>query len=105
MEGRIGGPGRDRTDDLFHAMEARSQLRHRPTRREQLLYCLRWPPFSQTSIKLPQSPPDQPFTSPALLKSGPQPTPKVAAHLVTQITCSQSPIRNNELEAHCSTES
>ena len=28
---RIGGPDRDRTDDLFHAMEARSQLRHRPT--------------------------------------------------------------------------
>ena len=28
--GRFGGPGRDRTDDLFHAMEARSQLRHRP---------------------------------------------------------------------------
>ena len=28
---RFGGPGRDRTDDLFHAMEARSQLRHRPT--------------------------------------------------------------------------
>ena len=27
-----GGPGRDRTDDLFHAMEARSQLRHRPTK-------------------------------------------------------------------------
>src|SRR5437667_4145639 len=27
----IGGPGRDRTDGLFHAMEARSQLRHRPT--------------------------------------------------------------------------
>src|SRR5437588_8820751 len=26
-----GGPGRDRTGDLFHAMEARSQLRHRPT--------------------------------------------------------------------------
>src|ERR1700745_1325446 len=26
-----GGPDRDRTDDLFHAMEARSQLRHRPT--------------------------------------------------------------------------
>jgi hypothetical protein len=22
---KIGGPGRDRTDDLFHAMEARSQ--------------------------------------------------------------------------------
>ncbi len=29
--GVIGGPDRDRTDDLFHAMEARSQLRHRPT--------------------------------------------------------------------------
>src|SRR3954464_290838 len=29
---KVGGPGRDRTDDLFHAMEARSQLRHRPTR-------------------------------------------------------------------------
>ena len=29
----FGGPGRDRTDDLFHAMEARSQLRHRPTER------------------------------------------------------------------------
>jgi hypothetical protein len=28
---KVGGPGRDRTDDLFHAMEARSQLRHRPT--------------------------------------------------------------------------
>ncbi len=27
----FGGPGRDRTDDLFHAMEARSQLRYRPT--------------------------------------------------------------------------
>ena len=27
---KLGGPGRDRTDDLFHAMEARSQLRHRP---------------------------------------------------------------------------
>jgi hypothetical protein len=31
-EGLIGGPDRDRTDDLFHAMEARSQLRHRPTK-------------------------------------------------------------------------
>ena len=30
----FGGPGRDRTDDLFHAMEARSQLRHRPTFRK-----------------------------------------------------------------------
>ena len=31
-EGLIGGPDRDRTGDLFHAMEARSQLRHRPTK-------------------------------------------------------------------------
>jgi hypothetical protein len=31
MAQRFGGPGRDRTGDLFHAMEARSQLRHRPT--------------------------------------------------------------------------
>jgi hypothetical protein len=27
---KLGGPGRVRTVDLFHAMEARSQLRHRP---------------------------------------------------------------------------
>src|SRR6202012_3674688 len=32
LKGLFGGPDRDRTDDLFHAMEARSQLRHRPTR-------------------------------------------------------------------------
>ena len=32
----IGGPGRVRTVDLFHAMEARSQLRHRPN--EQLFF-------------------------------------------------------------------
>jgi hypothetical protein len=34
----FGGPGRDRTDDLFHAMEARSQLRHRPTEKLRLVY-------------------------------------------------------------------
>jgi hypothetical protein len=34
----IGGPDRDRTDDLFHAMEARSQLRHRPTLRKDSFY-------------------------------------------------------------------
>jgi hypothetical protein len=27
-----GGPGGSRTRDLFNAIEARSQLRHRPTR-------------------------------------------------------------------------
>ena len=36
--GLIGGPDRDRTDDLFHAMEARSQLRHRPTLRKDFIY-------------------------------------------------------------------
>src|SRR5260370_5006952 len=30
LKGCCGGPGRVRTVDLFHAMEARSQLRHRP---------------------------------------------------------------------------
>jgi hypothetical protein len=30
LEEKFGGPGRVRTVDLFHAMEARSQLRHRP---------------------------------------------------------------------------
>ena len=34
----FGGPDRDRTDDLFHAMEARSQLRHRPTLRKDCFY-------------------------------------------------------------------
>ncbi len=34
----FGGPDRDRTDDLFHAMEARSQLRHRPTLRKDSIY-------------------------------------------------------------------
>ena len=44
----FGGPDRDRTDDLFHAMEARSQLRHRPTRKGQLSYCRGSGPASQT---------------------------------------------------------
>ena len=34
----VGGPDRDRTGDLFHAMEARSQLRHRPTLRKDTPY-------------------------------------------------------------------
>ena len=46
----IGGPDRDRTDDLFHAMEARSQLRHRPTFRwGQLSYFRRSGPIRQTA--------------------------------------------------------
>ena len=44
----FGGPDRDRTDDLFHAMEARSQLRHRPTTRwgVTLLFSPLWPDSS-----------------------------------------------------------
>src|SRR5260370_17553079 len=38
LDGVVGGPDRDRTDDLFHAMEARSQLRHRPTLRKDSFY-------------------------------------------------------------------
>jgi hypothetical protein len=44
----IGGPDRDRTDDLFHAMEARSQLRHRPTLRKDFFYSQTCGPLSQT---------------------------------------------------------
>ena len=45
----FGGPDRDRTDDLFHAMEARSQLRHRPTIFVgQLSYFRRLRPIRQT---------------------------------------------------------
>ena len=47
----IGGPDRDRTDDLFHAMEARSQLRHRPTLWEGLVYCRGCGEASQTIPK------------------------------------------------------
>ena len=51
--GVFGGPDRDRTDDLFHAMEARSQLRHRPTLGEGLVYCRGCGEASQTIAKLP----------------------------------------------------
>ena len=47
----IGGPDRDRTDDLFHAMEARSQLRHRPTIEVgQLSYFRRCRSIRQTAV-------------------------------------------------------
>jgi hypothetical protein len=46
----IGGPDRDRTDDLFHAMEARSQLRHRPTLGKDFLYSQTCEPDSQTAV-------------------------------------------------------
>ena len=41
--GIFGGPGEIRTHDLFHAMEARSQLRHRPDRRDDFQYITRVP--------------------------------------------------------------
>ena len=53
MRDLIGGPDRDRTDDLFHAMEARSQLRHRPTMLVgQLFYFRRLGWFRQPSVLL-----------------------------------------------------
>ena len=42
----IGGPDRDRTDDLFHAMEARSQTA--PQAHKLLFYCLCWGGIRQT---------------------------------------------------------
>jgi hypothetical protein len=48
----IGGPDRDRTDDLFHAMEARSQLRHRPTLRKNSFYSGRELQISQCAREL-----------------------------------------------------
>jgi hypothetical protein len=48
----IGGPDRDRTDDLFHAMEARSQLRHRPTLRKDSIYSGAANAFRQCSREL-----------------------------------------------------
>jgi hypothetical protein len=47
---KLGGPGRDRTDDLFHAMEARSQLRHRPIRMGVLINSYARALVSQTSL-------------------------------------------------------
>ena len=49
----IGGPDRDRTGDLFHAMEARSQLRHRPTLREDIPYSQGCSPLSQSLNESP----------------------------------------------------
>ncbi len=57
MTEMIGGPDRDRTDDLFHAMEARSQLRHRPTLRVYILFCPAPPESSNASQRLPQQRP------------------------------------------------
>ena len=48
----FGGPDRDRTDDLFHAMEARSQLRHRPTLRKDSFYSGRQLNISQRQREL-----------------------------------------------------
>ena len=49
----IGGPDRDRTGDLFHAMEARSQLRHRPTLRKDFTHSQTCGPLSQTRDEFP----------------------------------------------------
>ena len=52
LDGVVGGPDRDRTDDLFHAMEARSQLRHRPTLRKDSFYFGRELQISQSAREL-----------------------------------------------------
>ena len=52
LDGVVGGPDRDRTDDLFHAMEARSQLRHRPTLRKDSIYSGRQCDISQRRREL-----------------------------------------------------
>ena len=44
----FGGPDRDRTDDLFHAMEARSQTAPQAHTRRALFHFLRMGPFRQT---------------------------------------------------------
>jgi hypothetical protein len=47
--GRIGGPEGIRTPDLFNAIEARSQLRHRPTfRTDAIDECPIFTPFRMT---------------------------------------------------------
>ena len=50
----IGGPGRDRTDDLFHAMEARSQTAPQAHWGRQLFYSLRSHAIRQTA-RAPES--------------------------------------------------
>ena len=71
----IGGPDRDRTDDLFHAMEARSQLRHRPTLEGTLLLSRHLPDKSnahairQASRRETTMPADN--NPPTLLKKSP----------------------------------
>ena len=49
----FGGPDRDRTGDLFHAMEARSQLRHRPTFGKDFSYSHGYGALSQSSLQSP----------------------------------------------------
>jgi hypothetical protein len=62
-----GGPGRDRTDDLFHAMEARSQLRHRPTSAGvELFYSRRAADIRQTRPKRKGGRSNAPAAGPSL---------------------------------------
>ena len=93
----IGGPGRDRTDDLFHAMEARSQLRHRPTWAGYNFYIVS---AGNGFVKLPGRRPN-PLPPIALRRStdtlAPLRTPPCPPnHRVTHITCSEPRIRNNQ---------
>jgi hypothetical protein len=68
----FGGPDRDRTDDLFHAMEARSQLRHRPTLGgRQLFYFRRYGTIRQTWPTVASGEPDRAFPIPLTIISNP----------------------------------
>jgi hypothetical protein len=68
----FGGPDRDRTDDLFHAMEARSQLRHRPTLDgRQLFYFRRSSRIRQTRLVAVVDGPGNAFPIPPTINSRP----------------------------------
>jgi integrase len=73
----IGGPGRDRTDDLFHAMEARSQTAPQAhVLRMQLFYSLCWGGIRQCAAPALASIVDRPVTITA------RPSAKRASRLV-----------------------
>ncbi len=91
----LGGPDRDRTGDLFHAMEARSQLRHRPTLRKDIFYSQGCGPLSQTSCR---------FSASRLPRSGLYSWPKSGPNLFFQAQLRPSiraPMGNNFPALRC----
>jgi hypothetical protein len=94
----FGGPGRDRTDDLFHAMEARSQLRHRPTRRRTTSILSPLVPDSSNRQLSGSIPSTAAVYGTPPITAGFWHHPFAPLHRVTQITRSKSPILNNRDE-------